>query len=122
MWKTCWSKWVEEKEKIQAKAKDYEDPTYVSVDIPVQFVPIESLVVKLGRKPKPKPVKSETDTNSTTTTDEFNATSTNSTILEDDTNATTTTTNTTSTTNDDADADANAKEEIPAKGGIIDEL
>jgi hypothetical protein len=115
-------KWVEEKEKVQAKAKDYEDPTYMSVDIPIQFVPIESLVVKLGRKPKPKPVKNETDTNSTTTntTTEFNATSTNSTILdaEEDTNSTTT--NTTSTTTNDTKT--NTKEEIPVEGGITDEL
>ena len=111
-------KWVEEKEKAQAKAKDYETPTYMSSEIPVQFVPIESLVVKLGRKPKPKPVKNETDTNSTTT-NEFNATSTNSTVLDDD-NGTTTTTPTNA--NDTETTNTTTNEEIPTEGGIADEL
>ena len=107
-------KWIEEKEKIQSKANHYDDPTYLSVEIPIQFVPIESLVVKLGRKPKPKPVKNETDTNSTTT-NEFNVTSSmNTTILDDNTTATTGTANETA---QNATNDTNK-----AEGGIADEL
>ena len=106
-------KWVEEREKAQAKANNHDDPTYMSVEIPVQFVPVESLVVKLGRKPKPKPVKNETDpNNNSTTTSEFNATATsNTTILEDDDNTTATTT--TADTANDTDT---------TEGGIADEL
>ena len=112
-------KWVEEKEKIQSKANDHDDPTYMSAEIPIQFVPIESLVVKLGRKPKPKPIKNETDTN------EFNVTSsTNTTILEDNTTSATTgsTANDTATTTPTTNDTTTAKEEIPVEGGIADEL
>jgi hypothetical protein len=109
-------KWIDEKEAIQSKANDNDDPTYLSTDIPKQFIPIETLVSKLSRKPKPKPPP-KNETNSTnTTTMEFNATSTNETVVGNETaTATDTSTNTT-------DGETTNNTEIPVKGGIDDEL
>lgn len=65
-------KWISEKEAAQAKKKAHDDPVFVSADVPKQTESIETIVLRLGRKPKPKPPKK----NATKTE---NATETNST-------------------------------------------
>jgi hypoxia up-regulated 1 len=69
-------KWIADKEAEQASKQPHEDPVYVSQDVAVQSKPLETLVVRLSRKPKPKPLKKNetkvgnaTDTNSTNATE-----------------------------------------------------
>jgi hypoxia up-regulated 1 len=63
-------KWIEKKEKGQSKKKSHEDPAFTSEEIPVQIKPIESLVVRLSKKPKPKPEKKKkVDTENATKTE-----------------------------------------------------
>jgi hypothetical protein len=91
--------WVEKREKEQSKKKPHQDAAFVSADIPAQFEPIETLVVRLSKKPKPKPPRKKanaTDTNST----DANATATNAT----DANATVTEADASETNATDADA------------------
>ena len=63
--------WIAGKEKVQSKKKPHEDPAFLSKEVPLQLKPIETLLVRLNRKPKPKPPKkdkNETTTNSTVET------------------------------------------------------
>jgi hypoxia up-regulated 1 len=90
--------WLEKREKEQSKKKPHQEPAYTSADIPPQFEPVESLVMRLSRKPTPKPEKKKaTETNAT----DANTTETNST----DANATEASTSETNAT------DANATKE-----------
>jgi hypothetical protein len=92
--------WIEKREKEQSKKKPHQEAAFTSADIPAQFEPIETSVMRLSKKPKPKPVKKKanaTDTNST----DANATATNAT----DANATETSAPETNAT------DANATKE-----------
>jgi hypoxia up-regulated 1 len=70
--------WLEKREKEQAKKKPHQDAAFLSSEIPAQFEPIETLVLRLSRKPKPKPVKVKANATATNATD-ANATETNST-------------------------------------------
>jgi hypoxia up-regulated 1 len=70
--------WLEKREKEQAKKKPHQDAALLSSEIPAQFEPIETLVVRLSRKPKPKPVKTKANATATNATD-ANATATNAT-------------------------------------------
>lgn len=54
-------KWLEKKEKEQSKKKGHDEPVLLSTDIPFQFEPIETLVLRLSKKPKPKPKKEKVD-------------------------------------------------------------
>ena len=47
-------KWIEDKEKEQSAKKSHEDPAFLSADVPAQIKPVETLVMKLSKKPKPK--------------------------------------------------------------------
>jgi Hsp70 protein len=106
--------WIEEQEAAQAQRQLSEDPAYWSREIPEQFRPIESLVLRLSRKPKPKPVA----TNTTNTTESnFTAAATNETILDETLNAANATGNTSATTNETS---SSSKEDIPV--GVEDEL
>jgi hypoxia up-regulated 1 len=102
--------WLEKREKEQAKKKPHQDAAILSSEIPAQFEPIETLVLRLSRKPKPKPVKVKANATATNATD-ANATATNAT----DANATET--NVTDANATDASAsetnatDANATKE-----------
>lgn len=61
-------KWLSDKEEAQAAKAPHEDPAYLSTEVGPQFKPVESLVMRLSKKPKPKPPKKEenkTETNST---------------------------------------------------------
>jgi len=69
-------KWIDDKEKAQSKKKPHEDPVFLSTEVPLQLKPIETLVVRLNRKPKPKPKKVEKNETATNTTDDSNTTST----------------------------------------------
>jgi hypoxia up-regulated 1 len=70
--------WLEKREKEQSKKKPHQEPAFTSADIPPQFEPVESLVVRLSRKPKPKPEKKKANATQTNATD-ANATETNAT-------------------------------------------
>jgi len=52
-------KWIADNEDAQGKKKLHEDPAFLSAEAPKQTSGIESLVLKLSKKPKPKPPKSE---------------------------------------------------------------
>ena len=61
-------KWLSDKEDEQAAKAPHEDPAYLSSEVGPQFKPVESLVIRLSKKPKPKPPKKEenkTETNNT---------------------------------------------------------
>ena len=51
--------WIEKKEKEQKKKKAHEDPAFLSEEVPGQIKPVETLVMRLSKKPKPKPPKKE---------------------------------------------------------------
>jgi len=53
------SKWLEDAEKKQKKAKAHEDPAFTSAEVPEQTKDLEVLVAKLNRKKPPKPPKEE---------------------------------------------------------------
>lgn len=66
-------KWLSDKLDQQESTKSHEEPAFLSTEIAPQFKPVESLVLRLSKKPKPKPEKKEeeadsnsTETNSTT--------------------------------------------------------
>jgi hypoxia up-regulated 1 len=103
--------WLEKREKEQAKKKPHQEAAFLSSEIPAQFEPIETLVVRLNRKPKPKPVKvkaNATATNATATNaTDANATETNAT----DANATDAGVSETNAT----DADATKEDESEEK-------
>jgi len=66
-------KWLSDKEDLQASKAPHEEPAYLSSEVGPQFKPVESLVMRLSKKPKPKPPKkeeNETETNTTDATDE----------------------------------------------------
>ena len=66
-------KWLSDKEDQQASKAPHEEPAYLSSEVGSQFKPVESLVMRLSKKPKPKPPKKEenkTETNSTDADDE----------------------------------------------------
>lgn len=52
-------KWLSDKEDAQAAKAPHEDAAFLSSEIGPQFKPVESLVMRLGKKPKPKPPKKE---------------------------------------------------------------
>jgi hypoxia up-regulated 1 len=76
-------KWLEEKESLQTKKASHEDPAFVSDEILLQLLPIEPLVVRLGKKPKPKPPKivitNATDSNKTSDANETDSSGVNAT-------------------------------------------
>ena len=52
-------KWLSDKEDEQAAKASHDDPAYLSTEVGPQFKPVESLVMRLSKKPKPKPPKKE---------------------------------------------------------------
>jgi len=61
-------KWIDDKEKQQSKKKPHDEPAFLSEEVPLQIKPIQSIVVRLNKKPKPKPEKKqEEDKNETST-------------------------------------------------------
>jgi hypothetical protein len=131
-------KWIEDKEKAQAKKKAHEEPIFVSDEVPLQLKPIESMVVRLSRKPKPKPPKeekNETSTENATATTDANSTAddaaaTNTTAEAANATAETSNSSTTTTTTEDeptvaADVDDAAADSSSTKvpvEGVQDEL
>lgn len=72
-------KWISENEEAQAAKKPHEEPAFLSKDVPQQSLPLETLVLRLSRKPKPKPAKNATKTADATKSDGSNETATNTT-------------------------------------------
>ena len=66
-------KWLSDKEEQQAAKAPHEEPAYLSAEIAPQFKPVESLVMRLSKKPKPKPKKEENKTDSDSNTTESDA-------------------------------------------------
>lgn len=60
-------KWISDNTNAQSKKKDHEDPAFLSSEVATQMKPVESLVVRLNRKPKPKPKKEEKPSESEST-------------------------------------------------------
>lgn len=75
-------KWLADQEKAQSKKKSHEEPAFLSTDVPKQLLPIETIILRLSKKPKPKPPKKNA-----TTTDE-NATAADNETASDAANAT----------------------------------
>lgn len=53
--------WLKDANKKQSKKKDHDDAAFLSEEVAPQLRPIESLVVRLSKKPKPKPEKKKED-------------------------------------------------------------
>lgn len=108
--------WLEKREKEQAKKKPHEEPAFLSSEIPAQFEPIETLVLRLSRKPKPKPVKTKANATQTNATD-ANATATNTT----DANTTEASASETNATDADATKEDEYEEKAESKSEASEE-
>ena len=67
-------KWLSDKEDQQASKPPHEEPAYLSSEVGPQFKAVESLVMRLSKKPKPKPPKKEENKTETNDTDAEGAT------------------------------------------------
>jgi hypoxia up-regulated 1 len=99
-------KWLDEKETAQSKRQAHEHPAFLSDEVLMQLMPIESLVVKLGRKPKPIPPKIETNTTIANEPDVDQADMMTNTSSTNDSNVTDNTTNITDSNTTDTMSNA----------------
>lgn len=110
-------KWIEDKEKAQKKKKPHDEPAFLSTEVPEQSKSVETMVVRLNRKPKPKPPKVEkNETEATNTTDsnttESNATEANATETPEES----TPDSATESTPDDASSESKGEAESSEEG------
>ncbi len=72
-------KWIEDKEKAQKKKKPHDEPAFLSTEVPEQSKSLETMVVRLNRKPKPKPPKVEKNETESANATDSNTTESNAT-------------------------------------------
>merc|ERR1719223_853760 len=78
-------KWVADLEEEQAGKELWEEPAFLSTDVPKQTKSVETLIGKLSKKPKPKPEKKkETETNSTDSSAEDDSEAKEEKVMDDE--------------------------------------
>lgn len=84
-------KWVADQEEEQAGKELWEEPAFLSTDVPKQTKSVETLIGKLSKKPKPKPEKkkkeekkNETETNSTDSSAEDDSEAKEEKVMDDE--------------------------------------
>lgn len=81
-------KWIEDMEKKQSKKKPHDEPAFLSEEVGLQIKPIQSIILRLNRKPKPKPEKKKEEDKNETSAENATETSAENATAAADANAT----------------------------------